>query len=132
MKFLDWCHKNKILVAVFPPHSTHRLQPLDVSLFSPLAKYYSRKLDYHMAYSQGLVSVSKRHFWRFFGLHTIKPLRQIILLVDGKRLESIRSILMLFWAASRNAHVRSPHHLKLDSRQSSHFSLMIGLVCETY
>ena len=62
MEFLDWCHKNKILVAVFPPHSTHRLQPLDVSLFSPLAKYYSRELDYHMAYSQGLFSVGKRHF----------------------------------------------------------------------
>jgi len=66
MEFLDWCHKNKILVAVFPPHSIHRLQPLDVSLFSPLAKYYSRELDYHIAYSQGLVSVGKRHFWRFF------------------------------------------------------------------
>jgi len=24
MRFLDWCQSNKILVAVYPPHSTHR------------------------------------------------------------------------------------------------------------
>ena len=36
MRFLNWCEKNKVLVAVYPPHSTHRLQPLDLALFSPL------------------------------------------------------------------------------------------------
>ena len=36
-RFITWCDQNKVLVAVYPPHSTHRLQPLDVSLFSPLA-----------------------------------------------------------------------------------------------
>jgi hypothetical protein len=41
LRFLDWCRSNRILVAIFPPHSTHRLQPLDVSLFRPLATYYS-------------------------------------------------------------------------------------------
>ncbi len=25
MKFLDWCEQNKVLVALYPPHSTHRL-----------------------------------------------------------------------------------------------------------
>jgi hypothetical protein len=41
LDFLEWCHKRRILVAIYPPHSTHRLQPLDVSLFRPLATYYS-------------------------------------------------------------------------------------------
>jgi hypothetical protein len=47
LSFLEWCRSNRILVAVFPPHSTHRLQPLDVSLFRPLASYYSQSLDAH-------------------------------------------------------------------------------------
>jgi len=33
------------LVAVYPPHSTHRLQPLDISLFAPLATRYSQELN---------------------------------------------------------------------------------------
>jgi len=45
MRFIDYCHLNRILLAVFPPHSTHRLQPLDVSLFAPLATFYSQELN---------------------------------------------------------------------------------------
>ena len=45
MKFLDWCDKHKILIAVYPSHSTHRLQPLNVSLFSPLANFYSQNVS---------------------------------------------------------------------------------------
>jgi DDE superfamily endonuclease len=36
---------NHILLTVFPPHSTHRLQPLDVRLFSPLTTYYSQVIN---------------------------------------------------------------------------------------
>lgn len=53
MHFLDWCQSNKILVAVYPPHATHRLPPLDVGLFAPLATYYSKGLDEHMRLSEG-------------------------------------------------------------------------------
>jgi DDE superfamily endonuclease len=42
IRFLNWCEENRVLVAVFLPHSTYRLQPLDVALFSPLATYYSQ------------------------------------------------------------------------------------------
>jgi hypothetical protein len=45
MKFLTWCKEHKVIVAVYPPHSTHRLQPLDIGLFSPLANYYSQELN---------------------------------------------------------------------------------------
>jgi hypothetical protein len=44
MDFLDWCDAHRIIVAVFPPHSTHRLQPLDVSLFGPLSTAYTNRL----------------------------------------------------------------------------------------
>jgi hypothetical protein len=66
LSFLEWCQSNRILVAVFPPHSTHRLQPLDVSLFRPLASYYSQSLDAHSRLSQGLASVTKRDFFKNF------------------------------------------------------------------
>ena len=66
INFLNWCHKHRILVAAFPPHSTHRLQPLNVSLFSPLGTYYSEELNNLICKNQGLSSVTKRNFFRLF------------------------------------------------------------------
>ncbi|KID97311.1 DDE superfamily endonuclease, CENP-B-like protein, partial [Metarhizium majus ARSEF 297] len=66
MDFLEWCEQHRIIVAVFPPHSTHRLQPLDVSLFSPLSTAYSNQLIQWTAKTQGLISLSKREFWNLF------------------------------------------------------------------
>ncbi|CAE7221476.1 DDE 1 domain containing protein [Pyrenophora teres f. teres] len=43
--FINFCDAHKILLAVFPPHSTHSLQPLDVVMFAPLASAYSKKLQ---------------------------------------------------------------------------------------
>jgi hypothetical protein len=40
--FIKYCDRNKILLMVFPPHSTHSLQPLDVVMFAPLSSSYSR------------------------------------------------------------------------------------------
>lgn len=39
-EFLEYCDSKKILIAIYPPHLTHTLQPLDVCLFSPLATAY--------------------------------------------------------------------------------------------
>ncbi|KAF2228338.1 DDE-domain-containing protein, partial [Viridothelium virens] len=64
--FLDFCDTHQILVGVFPPHSTHRLQPLDVSLFSPLAIYYSQNLDNWIMKSQGLTRLQKSDFFMLF------------------------------------------------------------------
>jgi hypothetical protein len=66
MDFLEWCDQHRIIVAVFPPHSTHRLQPLDVSLFSPLSTAYTNQLVRWTAKTQGLISLSKRDFWTLF------------------------------------------------------------------
>jgi hypothetical protein len=44
MDFISYCDKQRILLAVFSPHSTHTLQPLDVVLFKPLSTAYSTAL----------------------------------------------------------------------------------------
>jgi len=54
---------NRIVLAVLPPHSTHRFQPLDVGLFTPLATYYSQQTNKLLTKSQGLVRLIKRDFW---------------------------------------------------------------------
>jgi hypothetical protein len=66
MKFLNWCEQHKILLAVYPPHSTHRLQPLDVGVFAPLANHYSQALDDLVRKSEGRTSISKRDFFSLF------------------------------------------------------------------
>jgi hypothetical protein len=66
MRFIDYCHLHRILLAVYPPHSTHRLQPLDVSLFSPLATYYSQELNQFQLDSEGYSRLTKRDFFRLF------------------------------------------------------------------
>jgi len=66
LKFLEWAQQHKILVAVYPPHSTHRLQPLDVGCFAPLATYYSQLLEKQTRLSEGQTRMSKRDFFRCF------------------------------------------------------------------
>ena len=66
LKFITWADRQRIILLILPPHSTHRLQPLDVSLFSPLATAYSNQITKLMSDSFGMVSMSKREFWPMF------------------------------------------------------------------
>lgn len=66
--FLEYCLANRILLTIYPPHSTHRLQPLDVSLFALLGIFYSQELERLLHYSMGLSSISKRDFFRMFNI----------------------------------------------------------------
>ena len=66
MKFIDYCDSHRILLAIYPPHSTHTLQPLDVCLFRPLSQAYSNQLTSFMDECQGLSSITKRDFFRLF------------------------------------------------------------------
>ena len=43
----------------FPPHSTHHLQPLDVGLFSSLAKAYEKRLRETSVYGAVNVTISQ-------------------------------------------------------------------------
>jgi hypothetical protein len=40
MDFIDYCDHNRILLANYPPYSTHTLQPLNVVMFKPLSSAY--------------------------------------------------------------------------------------------
>jgi len=64
--FVNLAEKYRISVAVLPPHSTHRLQPLDVGVFSPLGKAYSRRLDDLIQSTHNFFSVKKSNFWPLF------------------------------------------------------------------
>jgi hypothetical protein len=66
MDFISFCDANKTLLMVFPPHSTHSLQPLDVVLFAPLSGAYSADLLRYLHRSQGLLSVRKGDFFTLF------------------------------------------------------------------
>jgi hypothetical protein len=64
--FFDYCLKHRILLAVFPPHSTHTLQPLDVVCFKPFASAYSKHLTLRLQNTQGLVPIKKGDFFLLF------------------------------------------------------------------
>jgi hypothetical protein len=66
MDFINYCDQNKILLAIFPPHSTHTLQPLDVVMFKPLSTAYSKELTTHLHNGQGLSVIKKSDFFHLF------------------------------------------------------------------
>lgn len=45
---LDHCSENGVVLLSFPPHTTHRLQPLDRSVFGPFKKYFFSTCDHWM------------------------------------------------------------------------------------
>lgn len=66
MDFIRYCDDNKILLAIFPPHSTHTLQPLDVVCFKPLSSNYTNELTQHTHRSMGWLPIKKGDFFPLF------------------------------------------------------------------
>jgi hypothetical protein len=67
-EFIEFCDAHRILLAIFPPHSTHSLQPLDVVLFSPLSRNYTTQLNRNNTQrSQGVTRVKKANSTGTFG-----------------------------------------------------------------
>ena len=66
MRFIDACDERRIILAILPPHSTHRLQPLNLKIFSPLSTAYSQEIDRIIQSSQGFSKLTKRSFWSMF------------------------------------------------------------------
>jgi len=62
INFLEYCVKNRVIPICLPPHTSHRLQPLDVSVFSPYKQAYRREL--RSRFENHEVGVSKRNFYQ--------------------------------------------------------------------
>lgn len=90
-EFINFCDKRKIIPFALPPHSTHFLQPLDITLFQPYKHWHGRELDdaartgctnFNRAeFINRLQSIRKRTFkestilsaWREAGLSPYNP-----------------------------------------------------------
>ena len=66
MRFINLCDQLRILLLGLPPHSTHRLRPLDVSLFAPVITVYTNGLNQLIFNSLSMISMSKGAFWGVF------------------------------------------------------------------
>ncbi|KAJ8114354.1 hypothetical protein OPT61_g3749 [Boeremia exigua] len=64
--FIDYCNLHRILLLIYPPHSTHTLQPLDVVCFAPLSNNYSKASTQLIHDTQGLVGIQKSDFFNLF------------------------------------------------------------------
>lgn len=64
--FFEYANKHQIIVLVFPPHSTHHLQPLNVSLFSLLSWVYSKEISDYFMKGQSFVNLSMWSFYELF------------------------------------------------------------------
>jgi hypothetical protein len=66
--FIRHCWDHNIVPLCFPAHSTHLLQPLDIGLFSPLAKAYGKVVDNIVRFSHQ--RITKLEFLRaYFEAH---------------------------------------------------------------
>ena len=101
-EFMFTCFENNIHLLFLPPHSSHVLQPLDISIFSPLKRAYRKYLGdlgfqgdstvinkrnfvhcYERARNDALTSQNIRNGWKGTGLWPIsmtKPLMSSLLL----------------------------------------------------
>ena len=59
---LDYAKENGIVLILFPPHCSHKLQSLDMSVFGPLKKRTSRAQQHWMRNHQGVGMTI--HCWR--------------------------------------------------------------------
>lgn len=48
----NFCKANGIVMVSLPPHTSHRIQPLDVVFFGPLKKAINREIDLHLKHKQ--------------------------------------------------------------------------------
>lgn len=106
MAFIALADSTRILILILPPHTTHRLQPLDIGLFSLLTKAYTKRLD---AYTYGgleWVLMIKRLFWPIFkaaweASFTSKNIKKAFEKTGTWPLQSFRTINPLQKASSR-------------------------------
>lgn len=53
ISLIDYCRDNFITLLSFPPHTSHRLQPLDRGVYGPFKKYFNNAADQWMKNNPG-------------------------------------------------------------------------------
>ena len=66
LRFINSAEQHGIFILVLPSHSTHRLQPLDVNCFLPLATDYGVELNNWLYKGLSYTSLTKRDFLELF------------------------------------------------------------------
>lgn len=66
LPLIETARENGVIILSFPPHCTHRLQPLDVSVMSPLSTYYSQEVNTWLRNNPGRV-VTQFQLAKLFG-----------------------------------------------------------------
>ena len=66
LEAINYCRSHGITMLGFLPHTTHKLQPLDVSFFGPLKTFYSQQCDSGMV-SNPATAITDRQVGRLFG-----------------------------------------------------------------
>lgn len=65
-RFLSYCLENKVIPLCLPPHTTHRLQPLDVAVFSAYKHYYRKEL--RQRWARKVWGVGKDNFYQIINI----------------------------------------------------------------
>lgn len=66
LNLIDYARAHHVALLRFPPHTTHKIQPLDVSLMGPLSTYYSQEVKTWLRLHPGR-AVSIYQVGTFFG-----------------------------------------------------------------
>lgn len=53
LEAIELCRKHGVVMVTLPPHTSHRLQPLDVSVFGPFKAYLNSEMDKWMTSNPG-------------------------------------------------------------------------------
>jgi len=54
---INYCRENGIILLSFPPHTSHKLQPLDRSVYGPFKRFYNAAADSWMKSNPGKTMV---------------------------------------------------------------------------
>lgn len=66
LDLIDLAREHGVILLCFPPHCTHRLQPLDVSFMAPLSTFYSQEVKAWLRANPGRI-VTQYQVGRLFG-----------------------------------------------------------------
>lgn len=60
LEVLEFCFENNIILCRIPSHTSHKLQPCDVAVFSPLKTAYREQVE--RLERGGVNAIGKEHF----------------------------------------------------------------------